>query len=99
LTEGDQPVPAPTTIRTDFTALNASPRTSEFDITRAQESVRHWLSWSLVAIFGLTIFLSFATIWFDTKAWIAAKDLFTIAISTESALLGSAIGFYFGTKK
>jgi len=99
LTQSDDPPVAPATIRADFTTLNASPETADFDITRAQESVRHWLSWSLLAIFGATIFAAFFLIWVDRGAWTEIKDLFTIAISTESALLGSAIGFYFGTKR
>ena len=34
-----------------------------------------------------------------TKDWSHVKTLLDILIPAESALLGSAVGFYFGTKK
>jgi hypothetical protein len=97
--QDDTPRPEPTAISAHFTTIDANPTTIQFDVTRAQESVRHLLAWSLIVIFGMTIVLTFITIWIDKAIWTTARDLFTIAISTESALLGSAIGFYFGTKK
>jgi len=89
----------PPVARADFTTLDANPTTLPYDVTKAQESVRHWLAWSLVAIFGGTVSFAFLTILVDKAVWSDVKDLFTVALSTESALLGSAIGFYFGSRK
>lgn len=47
-----------------------------------------------MTIFDLTIFFATGAIWAHLALGPQVKDLFTIAISTESALLG----FYFGTK-
>jgi len=65
--------------------------------TVSDELVRAALALLFSAIFLLTIILSFVHLstadWTDTKEWLQAL------LPAETALIGSATGFYFGQKK
>jgi hypothetical protein len=67
--------------------------------SESQESVGRWLAWSLFATFGIALSFGFITTWFDHTVRANVKDLLTLALTNESARIGSAIGSYFGTSK
>ena len=76
------------------------PRQSE---PRQREWVRAILAFLLVVIFGFEIWagihaMTNPEIVKDEHAVNAVKDLFLIVLSPTVALVGAAIGFYYGTK-
>lgn len=60
-------------------------------------TIRQMLAILFFALFALTVILSFLHLhtaeWKDTQQWLQT------ILPAETALLGSATGFYFGTKK
>jgi hypothetical protein len=71
-------------------------RPTHTDVTRRKIAL--WL----VGIFGFTVFGSFVA-WFIPPVIVAGKaivvqELIQLLLPVESALLGSAMGFYFGSK-
>lgn len=62
-----------------------------------QELVRAGLAFSLVVLLGLVIILGFAKL--GTKAWTNTKEFLDVIFPALIALLGSAMGFYFGSRK
>ncbi len=62
-----------------------------------QELVRAGLAISFVVLLALVIIFGFVEI--GTKSWEDAKEYLQILVPALSALLGSATGFYFGTRK
>jgi hypothetical protein len=67
-------------------------------ITTSQERARFGLAWTFVLIFAATILGATTTILFVPDAWAQEKELLQLLLPAETALLGSAVGFYFGTK-
>src|SRR5579872_3879378 len=63
-----------------------------------QESTRSTIALTFVGVFALTIVLAFIVVIGFNSDWAATKDLLQLIIPAETALIGSAIGFYFGTQ-
>ena len=61
--------------------------------------VRTIITCSFIAIFALTILASLAIVTWVGSAWTNAKELMQLVLPAETALMGSAIGFYFGSQK
>ena len=65
------------------------------------ELVRSLLAILLVGMFGITVWLSFAGAAkgcsLETSCWANVKELLQLLLPAESALLGTALGYYFGT--
>lgn len=59
---------------------------------------RVMLAFSFVAIFSLTILGAFV-LFACGHPWEQVKDLINLLLPAETALLGSAVGFYFGTRQ
>ena len=56
----------------------------------------------MIAVFLLVIFaatLIYAAVAAFTTHWPEAKDLLLIVLPVETSLLGSALGFYFGSQR
>jgi hypothetical protein len=68
----------------------------EFDINRARESVRGGLAFILTVIFGLAVGFPLILIFFGH--WDATKEWLQAILPALTGLLGSAMGFYFGTR-
>ena len=64
-----------------------------------QEVVRSGLALLLAALLGLTIVWSFIKVDAGGKTWANTKDLLELLLPAETALLGSAVGFYFGSQR
>jgi hypothetical protein len=62
-----------------------------------QELVRSGLALLLAVLLGLTIIWSFLSV--GEGKWADTKELLQLLLPAETALLGSAVGFYFGSRK
>ena len=76
----------------------AKPPTGKYDADKYHDWVRSITNFSFLGIFAVTIILSFcAAIWRGSD-WTNVKDLLQLLLPAETALLGSAVGFYFGSQ-
>ncbi len=62
-----------------------------------EDAMRGWLAIGFAAIFGLTV--AWGCYSATGAHWTNAKELLQLLLPAETALLGSAVGFYFGAKK
>jgi hypothetical protein len=62
-----------------------------------QELVRAGLSLSLLLLLGLVVVLAFDKV--GTKAWPDAKEFLDVVIPGFIGLLGTAMGFYLGSRR
>ena len=62
-----------------------------------QEVVRAGLAFSFVVLLGIVVVLGFHYV--NSKNWPNAREALEILVPTLSALIGSATGFYFGTRR
>jgi hypothetical protein len=62
-----------------------------------QEFVRAGLAFSFIVLLAVVIVLAFQDV--KSKAWANAREALEILVPTLSALIGSATGFYFGTRR
>jgi hypothetical protein len=67
-----------------------------FDVQAAMTRTRERLAYGLLALFALSIAAAVAYI--STSSWDNAKEFLQIALPAEIGLLGSVMGFYFGTE-
>lgn len=80
--------------------------TEKKSISEQQESTRSTLAiWLVIALFFtylVSFLLFFIVIWFppekEEDAFTKIKDVITLLITTQTGLVGSALGFYFGTR-
>ena len=64
-----------------------------------RERVRGALTVGLFVVFAVTIAVCLAVVALaDASRWETVKDLLQILLPAETGLLGSAAGFYFGTR-
>jgi hypothetical protein len=63
----------------------------------SEEIVRASLAFSFVILLGCTVVLAFLAV--NGNHWVNTKELLQLLLPAETALLGSAVGFYFGTRK
>ena len=68
------------------------------DPEERRDYVRAFATGAFITIFGLTVLFCFVIVVFNTSAWANTKELIQFMLPTETALIGSALGFYFGTK-
>ena len=61
-----------------------------------QEFVRAALAFSLVLLTALVVVLAFTKV--GTGAWADTKEFLDVVVPALIALLGSALGFYFGSR-
>lgn len=83
----------------DVGAYQASPAAHpRLEPPDPRDWVRAVTNFSFLGIFAVTIILSFcAAIWRGSD-WTNVKDLLQLLLPAETALLGSAVGFYFGSQ-
>ena len=69
------------------------------DHEKREDIVRGLTTLAFIVIFGGTVLLSFWAVTVYNKLWTSGvKDLVQLMLSIETALIGTALGFYFGTK-
>jgi hypothetical protein len=63
--------------------------------------VRAKVTFRLIWLFGGSVLASFITFWFfsGSKDWRDIKDVCELVLTPEIAILGTALGFYFGNPK
>ncbi len=62
------------------------------------DMVRSVTNFSFIGIFALTIIASLYVVIWRGSDWTNEKDLLQLLLPAETALLGSAVGFYFGSQ-
>jgi hypothetical protein len=78
--------------------IQSRPESRSFDLpVFAQEIVRSLLAFTFVIILVLTIVFAFQNV--DGPNWANTKELLQLLLPAETALLGSAVGFYFGSRR
>ena len=64
-----------------------------------RDFVREFTTATFITIFGLTVLFAFIAVIFYNSLWTSGvKDFIQLILPIETALIGSAVGFYFGTK-
>jgi len=76
-----------------------NPPVQAYDPDQQHDVVRTIITCSFIAIFALTILASLAIVTWSGSVWTNAKELLQLVLPAETALMGSAIGFYFGSQK
>lgn len=75
------------------------PEERRANLNLKQEDVRRWLAVGLMAIFAVEILVSLYIMATGSKeTWPDLKELLAMILGPTVALVGSATGFYFGTK-
>ena len=78
--------------------IQSQPESRSFDLpVFAQEVVRALLAFTFVIILVLTIVFAFQNV--SGPNWTNTKELLQLLLPAETALLGSAVGFYFGSRR
>ncbi|MBF6560915.1 MAG: hypothetical protein IVW56_11525 [Candidatus Binataceae bacterium] len=75
--------------------VTARSKQEEHFIRFAREFARGTLAFVLAGIFAYTVYIAFSNVG-DPKKWENTKQLLDVLIPTESALLGTAVAFFFG---
>lgn len=76
----------------------AGPQTEPYNHLKQQEQVRGRIAEGLTAMLALIILLAFLTLWVFSSAFADLEKLMTIVFGPVIALVGTAIGYYFGGK-
>lgn len=74
------------------------PSVEPFNIHREQEKVRGIIAQGLVVLLSMIILFAFITLWLYIKNFSDLEKLLTIIFGPVIALVGTAIGYYFGGK-
>lgn len=66
----------------------------------SDQSVRGWLALAFAIIFGVTTITALIIVSVVSDLhWANMKELLQILIPAQTALLGSVVGFYYGTQR
>lgn len=66
-------------------------------IAESQESTRSNLAIGVIIIYGATLLLSFIVIGFGLNKD-QRKEILTLILTSQSTIIGGAVGFYFGNR-
>jgi hypothetical protein len=69
------------------------------EILLRREAAREWLSYVFAGFFAVTLLGAGIAAFIGDNSWTNVKDLLQILLPAELALLGGAVGFYFGTQQ
>jgi hypothetical protein len=73
-------------------------REAPYNQAKYHDDVRKVTTYALLGLIGATVLASFYVLVWQHSVWPDAKDWLQALLPAETALLGSAIGFYFGSK-
>ena len=76
----------------------AKPPVKLYDSRKFHDMVRSVTNYSFIGIFALTVVASLYVVIWRGSDWTNEKDLLQLLLPAETALLGSAVGFYFGSQ-
>ncbi len=74
------------------------PPLEPFNIAQAQEKVRGLVAQGLIVMLAIIILMAFITLWSYGSTFADLEKLMTIIFGPVIALVGTAIGYYFGGK-
>jgi hypothetical protein len=78
---------------------STGPEARKATIPEKQEDARRTLAIALVVIFGIEVIGAMLALWFCKPPMIdSIKEVLTLILGPTVALVGSATGFYFGTR-
>jgi hypothetical protein len=77
-----------------ISSLQRPRRGARFDVS----DIRAYLAIGFGVILLLTVLFAFISVWVGVE-WEQLKGLLDVLLPAETALLGSAVGFYFGSRK
>lgn len=87
------------TIKIDLTEERIEPTIEpEEELVSFPEKVRGWMTGAFIALLAFVIIASFAIVVWKNSVWDDARALMELVLPAITALLGSAVGFYFGTQ-
>ncbi len=66
---------------------------------RKREDIRGALAITFTVFFGVTLAAGFVAAMVGGEAWTNGRDFLQFALPTITGLLGSAVGFYFGSQR
>ncbi len=69
-----------------------------FNIAKEQEKVRGLIAQALTLLLAVIILFAFITLWTSSSTFGDLEKLLTIVFGPVIALVGTAIGYYFGGK-
>ena len=73
-------------------------KTAVYNPEKQRDFVRTLTTFGFILVFALTIIAAlYVVIWHGTS-WSQTKELLELLLPAETALIGSAVGFYFGSK-
>ena len=70
-----------------------------YDPEPAREQTRGWLAGGILAIFFIEILLFFGLAYFHEMAMADIKELAIIMFTPSIGILGTVLGFYFGSQR
>jgi len=65
---------------------------------KQRDLVRTLTTFGFIFVFALTICAALYVVIWHSSSWSQAKELLDLLLPAETALIGSAVGFYFGSK-
>jgi hypothetical protein len=65
---------------------------------KRRDMIRSYIAYSFTLIFALTILAALYVVIWRNSSWPQTKELIELLLPAETALIGSAVGFYFGSK-
>ncbi|MGQ0529962.1 MAG: hypothetical protein ACT4PG_09150 [Panacagrimonas sp.] len=78
--------------------VSQGPVVEPFNIDKEQEKIRGLIAQALVVLLAILVLFAFITLWVFSSAFADLEKLMTIVFGPVIALVGTAIGYYFGGK-
>ena len=83
----------------DSGGLPDLPKAAKTDIAKEREAVRGTVTYLLMLLLAVVLLLGFYAAMQSEETWINVEDWLQTAVPAITALLGSAMGFYFGSQR
>ena len=78
---------------------NVEPTTRPYSVARARENIRGKIALGLIALLSTVVVISLLLIWIHPDRSKELHELLVLVFGPLIALVGSATGFYFGSKE
>ncbi len=78
---------------------NVEPETRPYSVARARENIRGIIALGLIALLSAVVVVSLILIWVHPERSKELHELLVLVFGPLIALVGSATGFYFGSKE
>ena len=82
----------------DVSLPDTAPSSRPYDPEPARDRLRGWLAVALLAMLAVVVAAAWVSLWWSLATEAEIKDLLGVILPPIVALVGSAIGFYFGGK-